>query len=263
MKITDKRVGARQVKPGFALMCALGLAPLGAFAAGLKPGAIAGNTVYLDKARGYVFCEFSLIMGAPPSLMLQTYNTSGQGQCDPAEFDPIDAKALAKQLGVDAVLKNPPRRWLMDRLWSYDAGQTYDFEGINATWMGSVKLNPEAVGGHGKPFAPYRVNVVSRKSKYEWLKGSQVYLLRSPDGKVFVMQSYTNLVDKNLTAADLPNLGTKLKLPPGWKYEAKTLEGDFTLIPQKSTGYAARALADDLENVYQGCGFDKSCSYIP
>ncbi len=64
----------------------------------------------------------------------------------------------------------------------------------------------------------------SRHSKYEWLKGSQVYLLRDPDGKVWIMQAYTNLVDKGLTLADLPKLDSKLKLPSGWKYEVKTLD---------------------------------------
>jgi len=242
---------------------AMALLPLAGSAAELKPGPIAGSTMHLAEARGYSFCEFSLIMGKPPNMMLQTYNTSGQAQCEAAQFDPIDAKALAQKLGVDAVLKNPPRKWALDRLWLYDAGQTYDFDGVKATWGGSVKLKPEELGQHGKPFATYVVNLVNRRSKSEYLKGSQVFLLHSPDGKVFVMQSYTTLVDKNLTAADLPNLGSKLKLPPGWKFEAKTLERDFTLIPEKSTGYQARAVIDDLQNVYQGCGFDKSCNFIP
>ena len=230
----------------------------------LSPGPISGNTMHIEKARGYQFAEFSLIMGTPPNLVHQTYNTSGQGPVDPAKFAAIDAKALAQKLGADSVLKNPPRYWLMDRLWLYNAGQTYDFDGIKATWGGSVKLTPEQIGQHGKPFATYKVMPVKRSSKYEWLKGSQVYLLRSPDGKTFIMQSYTTLVDKNLTLAGLPELGNKLKLPPGWKFEAKTLDRDLTFTPQASTGYEARALVDDLQNVYQGCGFDDGCcNYVP
>ena len=58
-------------------------------------------------------------------------------------------------------------------------------------------------------------------------------------------------------------LGAKLKLPAGWKYEVKTLDRDFTLAPPASTGYLAHAIADDLQNVYQGCGFDDACNYNP
>ena len=34
-----------------------------------------------------------------------------------------------------------------------------------------------------------------------------------------------------LTQAELPNLSKKLKLPPGWKFEVKTLGRNLTLIP--------------------------------
>jgi hypothetical protein len=224
---------------------------------------MAGKTVYLDKARGYPFCEFEVVMGRPPDLVVQIYNTSGQEECSPAQFDPIDPKALAQKLGADAVVKNPTRYWLMDRLWSYDAGETVDFDGMKATWMAKLELKNVKLGEHGKPFPVYQQSVVARHSKYEWLKGSPVYLLRSPDGKVWIMQAYTNLVDKSLTQADLPNLGSKLKLPPGWKYEVKTVDRDLTYIPPASAGYLAHAVVDDLQNVYQGCGFDDACNYIP
>ena len=64
------------------------------------------------------------------------------------------------------------------------------------------------------------------------------------------MQAYTNLVDNNLTEAGLPKLSSKLKLPPGWKYEAKTLDRDFTYIPPASTGHLTHAVSDVLQNVY-------------
>src|SRR6266545_1632950 len=84
--------------------------PLAGYAAEqLKPGPTTGNTVYLDNARGYAFCEFEIIEGKPPSLVVQVYNTSGTVPCTPAKFGPIDAKALAKTIGADALIKNPTR----------------------------------------------------------------------------------------------------------------------------------------------------------
>jgi hypothetical protein len=231
----------------------------------LKPGPIAGKTVYLDNARNYPYCEFEVVTGGPVvGVTVQVYNTSGQERCLPGTLDRIDAEALAKKVGARAVVKNPTRYWLPDRLWSYDAGEVFDFDGVKATWMASLKVDPAKMKReHDQPFPSYQEGVVTRHSKYDWLKGSQVYLLRSPDGKVWVMAAYTTLVDKALTLAELPNLGTKLKLPPSWKYEAKTLDRDFTLMPPASTGYLAHAVADDLQNVYQGCGFDDACNYIP
>lgn len=228
----------------------------------LQPGPAAGKTVYLDKARNYAFCEFEVIEGRPPDLIVQIYNTSGQEVCTPAKFGPINAEALAKKVGADALVKNPTRFWLMDRLWSYDAGETFDFDGLKATWMASLVMKGAKLGEHGKPFPAYTPLAPSRHSKYEWLKGSQVYMLRDPNGKVWVMQAYTNLVDKTLTIADLPKLSSKLKLPPGWKYEVKTLDRDFTYIPP-APGYVAHAVSDNLQNIYQGCGFDDACNYTP
>ena len=229
----------------------------------LSPGPIQGKTVYLDKGRGYPFCEFEVVMGRPPNLTVQIYNTSGQEECTPGKFDPIDPKALARKLGVDAVVKNPTRYWLMDGLWSYDAGETYDFDGIKATWMGKLEMKEGAIKEQGKgAFNAYKEGVITRHSKYEWLKGSQVYLLRSPEGHTWIMQAYTDLVDKTLTQAELPNLGKKLTLPPGWKFEVKTLEKDLTLIPPASD-YLAHAVSDELQNIYAGCDFGNTCNYIP
>ena len=233
----------------------------------LHPGPHAGNTVYLANGRNYAFCEFEVVEGVPPNdVTMQVYNTTGTVPCTAEKFGPINAETLAQQLGVLKVIKNPPRYWLMDSLWSYDAGESHVFDGIKATWMASVKIPPELLemmGKGGHPFAPYRPTVVSRHSKYLWKKGSEIYLLRDPDGKPWIMQAYTNLVDTSMTITSLRNLGAKLKLPAGWKYEVKTLDRDFTYDPPKNTGYQVHAVSDDLQNVYQACGFDDACNYVP
>lgn len=232
----------------------------------LSPGPVAGKTVYLDKGRGYAFCEFEVVTGRPPNLTVEIYNTSGATDMTNdanSKFNAIDAKELAKKVGADAVVKNPRRWWLMDRLWSYGAGETYEFDGIKATWMAKIKVNAGEVKEHGKkPFAAYKEATITRHSKYEWLKGSQVYLLRSPDGRTWIMQAYTDLVDKSLTQAELPKLGKKLTLPPGWKFEVKTLEKDLTLVPPEPH-YLAHAVSDEFQNIYAGCDFDNTCNYIP
>ena len=247
------------------LAVALGQAP--AAKSALHPGPHAGNTVYVANSFNYPFCEFEVIEGQPPdNVVQQVYNTSGTVPCTVEKFGPINAEALAQQLGALKVVKNPPRHWLMDSLWSYDAGESHDFGGVKATWMASVKIPPEVLeilGKGGNPFVAYRPTVVSRHSKYLWKKGSTLYMLRDPDGKPWVMQAYTNLVDKSLNLAGLPNLGSELKLPAGWKYEVKKIDRDFIYDPPKDTGYQVRAMSDDLQNVYQACGYDAACNYVP
>ena len=43
------------------------------------------------------------------------------------------------------------------------------------------------------------------------------------------MQAYAQIVDKSLTYADLPGLGSRLKLPSGWRYTSMVPESDLVL----------------------------------
>jgi hypothetical protein len=115
--------------------------------------------------------------------------------------------------------------------------------------------------GGGKPYAAIETN--RAPSRYVYLKGKPVYLLTPPGAKVvYVMQSYTNHVDKGLTMAQLPQLGHVLKLPEGWTYTTKVLDRDLIIAPP-SPNYTAHTTVDNVLNVYAGCGFDTACNYIP
>jgi hypothetical protein len=43
---------------------------------------------------------------------------------------------------------------------------------------------------------------------------------------------------------------------------AKTLTRELTIDPRKANG-VAHIVRDGLHNVYEGCGFDKACNYVP
>jgi hypothetical protein len=112
------------------------------------------------------------------------------------------------------------------------------------------------------PMARNRTGDVGRKSrwgrcqspaspscaKYEFEEGKPVFLLHSPDGVTFVMQTYTNHIDPELRKTDLPDLRQRLKLPDGWEFKAKTLDRTLVL----DTKGLAHIVPDDLENMYQG-----------
>jgi len=86
--------------------------------------------------------------------------------------------------------------------------------------------------------------------------------MRTPDGNVYVMQSYITVVDKGLSIDNLSELGSKLKLPDGWKFETKKLDTDLTIDLTKAGG-VAHIIQDQMQNTYEGCGFDAACNYTP
>ncbi len=233
----------------------------------LNPGLTPGLQVHTPNARNYAYCEIAPIIETSHGIFAQFYNTTGtigpSGGCPAAAFAAIDAKKLGERLSTKIVYMNPTpqsarRHWVMDENWVFAAGETVDFDGVAATWMASMSP-PMLLSTIAAPMTPVEIH---RQSKYLYRKGSQVFLMRTPDGKAYVMQSYATEVDKSLTFEQLPQLGAKLKLPAGWSFEAKTLTEDLTIDPRNANG-VAHIIRDSLHNVYEGCGFDAACNYVP
>src|SRR6478672_9645163 len=86
-----------------------------------------------------------------------------------------------------------------------------------------------------------------RTTDWVFLAGKPVYELISPKGRVYVMQSYSQIVDPALGFGDLIALGSRLKPPRGWHYRSRVLNAD--LVAQ-SIG-AAHIIQDELQNTYQ------------
>jgi hypothetical protein len=49
----------------------------------------------------------------------------------------------------------------------------------------------------------------------------------------------------------------------GWRFVLKTLDKDLTFIPPADKSYVAHAMADWFDDVYEGCGYNAACYYIP
>jgi len=71
--------------------------------------------------------------------------------------------------------------------------------------------------------------------------------LVSPSGEVYVMQSYSQIVNPTLSIKDLSTLDQQLKMPTGWSYKSRVLENELSLIAN-GTAYV---LQDNLSNSYQ------------
>ena len=72
-------------------------------------------------------------------------------------------------------------------------------------------------------------------------------MLEASDGSRYAMQAYSQIVDKTLTYDQLDALGSKLKLPSGWRYTTTTPDQDLVLGAQGE----ATVIQDDFDNTYQ------------
>lgn len=170
------------------------------------------------------------------------YNTFPLNDCPAQLWDALDAEALAKENGAAAALLNGPRYWLMSEIGKQaGAPQPHkSFGGIEMIEQAVVSLSSN------NP-APYSVNKVDRKAVFTFGAGRPVFELIDADEKRWVMQTWSQVVDKNLTLDDLPGLAARLHLPEGWRYETRTLTAPLVVDTRET---AAHVLQDDLTNTY-------------
>lgn len=170
------------------------------------------------------------------------YNSFPLNDCPAPLWDALDAAAIAEENGAVAALLNGPRYWLMSGI-EKRAGEpqpTKSFGGIEMIEQATVQLSSN------NP-APYTVNTVDRRAVFTFDTGRPVFELVDADGRRWVMQTYSQVVDKNLTLSDLAGLGSRLTLPAGWRYETRTLTEPLTV---DTTDRRAHVLQDDLTNSY-------------
>lgn len=202
----------------------------------------------VEAARAYPQGELFLLKGQPGSYEALVYNTTGLNRCPAEQFEAVDVDALREQTHSDMVWKNPRRFWMQDRLQFALVGEPAEFQGLAFNCVAKMSMPADfdpALGQSGMAYTPMQIR---RESVYEYLAGSMVFLLRSPEGITWVMQTYTNHIDGSLTESDLPRLAERLQLPEGWEFKARTLDRDLVI----ETRGLAHIVPDNLENMYQG-----------
>jgi len=214
----------------------------------------------------YRYCEIFLIGGNPFDLEGAVYNTTelniGADKRDscPAEmWSKVDAKALKDEFHVLGVFKNGPRHWMYDWIET-PIGNVKNLSGLQFRWINYVQL-PSNILERGSTF--YKPTTVERKSNQGYAKGQTIFILDDPDGTPWIMQAYSLIVDPNLKYDDLKTLGTKLKLPPGWKYRFKVLDRDLEVHAINGMAWIVQ---DDLEGTYNACfkeGGQSACTFQP
>ncbi len=191
---------------------------------------------------GKRYGEVLLVKMSESGPEAEVYNTFGLNDCPAQLWDRLDPEALARENGAAAVLLNGPRYWLMSDIErrSDEPQETRSFGGIDMIRQAAVKLsstNP----------SPYTVNRVDRRTVFTFAAGRPVFELVDPEGQRWVMQTWSQVVDRHLTLDDLPGLGARLQLPAGWRYTTRTLTSPMTV---DTTTRDAHVIQDELTNSY-------------
>jgi hypothetical protein len=199
----------------------------------------------ISNLRGQRYCEVLIGEGKIlKGISLDVYNSIGLNLCPQEQWEKLSEKKIKKKWDADFVKLNGPRFWTMDSMKSTLLNPTIvDFNGIEMRKAGILKLGFKDVFGKR---SAYKERKVRRNSV--WIFNSQelVYELVSPDGKVYIMQSYSTEV-KDLTLEKLKDLKSQLKLPKGWTYRARLLTEELNVpIPQG----LATVIQDDFYNSY-------------
>lgn len=186
--------------------------------------------------------EVLLVTAGADGPEAAVYNSFPLNDCPAELWDKLDAEAIAKEHGALAALLNGPRHWLMSSIEKDTKGQPdiQTFGGIEMIRQATVKLssmNP----------APYSVNRVDRKAVFNFDAGRPIFELVDPDGQRWVMQTYSQTVDAELTLAGLPGLAARLSLPEGWRYETRTLTERLRV---DTTTRDAHVTQDNFSNSY-------------
>jgi hypothetical protein len=192
------------------------------------------------------YCEVIPVYREWFSLKAEVFNTLGLNDCPQDLWAKITTDAMKTQTGAVSVALNGPRAWAMDEIVGRGAtaeGKQVTFGGIPMIQRATLSLSANQVSSGKTPV--YQEQTVDRDSVYVYLADKPIRKLISPEGKVYVMQTYDLKISPS--SLELSKLGQRLSLPTGWKYLEQNLTTDLTLTVDKQ----ATVTRDNLENTYQ------------
>ncbi len=191
---------------------------------------------------GKRYGEVLLVTPGEAGPQATVYNSFPLNDCPAELWSALDPHAIATENGVATALLNGPRYWLMNAIEKQPQGPqvTKTFGGIEMIQQATVLLssmNP----------APYIANKVNRHTVFVFNAGEEIYELIDLNGRRWVMQTWSQVADHDLSRADLPGLASRLELPAGWTYQPRVLTSELRVDTRTQ---AAQVLQDNLTNSY-------------
>jgi hypothetical protein len=196
----------------------------------------------MNDLSGQRYGEVLLVTRGEAGPQANVYNSFPLNDLPADLWSALDAHTVAAENGAAAALLNGPRYWLMNSIEKEQQGMQLrkTFGGIEMNLQATVLLS-------SMDPAPYTANKVTRHTVFVFNAGEEVYELQDPHGHRWVMQTWSQMVDPELSRADLPRLGDRLKLPDGWSYRTQVLTEELRV---DTTSRDAQVTQDDLTNSY-------------
>jgi len=201
-----------------------------------------------DNMRGARYGEIFVITGHLNHIRGSVYNTLGLNDCPQEQWNALDPDEIKKEANARAIVMNGPRYFLMDKskIALENPGDVASFGGLQFRKLATIRIPLTSMIG-GIKRKPYTEHTIERSTTYVFSAGKPVYELVAPDGTVYVMQSYAQIVDPTLSETSLATLASRLTLPEQWHYRVRTLDQEYVM---QATG-EVQVIQDDLENTYQ------------
>ena len=179
------------------------------------------------------------------TVLADVYNSMVFNLCPQDLWDELDVDAIKGDFpGAVLVLLNGPRYFLMQHLLdapdTNDAPVVHDFGGI--MMVKATTVVADAIGQDS-----YTPTTVNRDNTWRFEAGNRVHELIDDEGNIYIMQSFAQIVDTELSHDDLETLGERLEMPEGWSYRTRILETDLDV---QAVG-TATVVQDELQNTYQ------------
>ena len=193
--------------------------------------------------RNVRYCEILLANGNWSQVTIEVYNTLGLNDCPENQWQALKPNAVAKEFHARKAIMNGPRYFMMDTISERGSGPVQSFDGLQMRKVATFQMKPTG----RKPSPAYTEQAIDRDTDYLFDEGKPVYELVAPDQHVYVMQSYSKIVDPSLSQDQLASLGSRLKLPKGWTYQVRNADSDLEM----KSGGKAYVVQDDLKDTYQ------------
>ena len=144
------------------------------------------------------YCEILELTGAVPDAEVTVWNTIGLNDCPAARWEAIDAaRARRRSCGDVLVIKNGPRHFLMDSATGEIGPRAHLRRDARCGRSRRSRSAPPPSSSQ----TPYTERTIERHNTWTWKAGRRVYELLAPDGSNYVMQSYSQIRDPELTLA--------------------------------------------------------------
>ena len=198
--------------------------------------AVSSGCTALRNIRGYLYCEIILNYDDTSEV----WGTQGLSQCPNEKWEALVPEAIRADYNATGIIMNGPRYFVIN------GASGVDMPKDDTRIYGELEMRKLATL-NATESAPYVPVTVLRTNTWEFHKGSEIYELTDPEGQVYTMQSYSQIIDSSLQETDLSILGDRLELPQGWRFLSIILDEPLELAADGE----AVVVVDELRNTYQ------------